>query len=200
MKRRVFLGAASAALVARPALAEPISLDRLSAYFNSITLAEASFRQTGDDGSAETGRIIIRRPGRMRFEYDPPNRTLVIASAGQIGIFDPSSNIRTAERYPLRRTPLKLILEKDVNLARRRLVVGHEFDGALTTVVAQDPQEPELGRIELTFADNPVSLRQWVVVDGTGARTTVVLSDLRPLDQVSVFAFDIDEEERRRAR
>ncbi|MEL7345802.1 MAG: outer membrane lipoprotein carrier protein LolA, partial [Pseudomonadota bacterium] len=132
MKRRVFLGAASAALIARPALAERIPLDRISAYLNTLTIAESPFTQIGDDGSILTGRIVIRRPGRLRFEYDPPNETLVIASAGTIGIFDPASNIRNAERYPLRRTPLKLILEKDVDLGRREMVVGHEFDGTST--------------------------------------------------------------------
>lgn len=200
MNRRDFLVATGAALAATPAAAERIPLDALSAYLNTIAIAESPFTQIGDDGSIETGRIIIRRPGRLRFEYDPPNATLVIASAGTIGIFDPNSNVRTAERYPLGRTPLKLILEREVNLARRSMVVGHEFDGTVTTVLAQDPEEPSLGRLELKFTDNPIELRQWVVIDGAGSTTTVILSGLTPLDGAPGSLFDIDREEERRAR
>lgn len=200
MKRRVFLGATGALLVSGPALAQRIPLDRISEYLNTLTIAESPFTQVGDDGSILTGRIIIRRPGRLRFEYDPPNETLVIASAGTIGIFDPNSNVRNAERYPLRRTPLKLILEKDVDLARRSMVVGHDFDGTATTVMAQDPEAPELGRLEMKFTDNPVELRQWVVIDGAGSTTTVILSGLTARESVPFGIFDIDAEEERRAR
>ena len=200
MKRRVFLGAAGATLIAGPALAQRIPLDRLSAYFNTLTMAESAFTQLGDDGSRATGRIYLRRPGRLRFEYDPPNQTLVIASAGTIGIFDPASNVRNAERYPLRRTPLKLILEKNVDLARRSMVVGHDFDGTSTIVTAQDPAEPELGRLQMVFSDAPVRLRQWVVIDGAGSRTTVILDGLEARDSLPFGIFDIDAEEQRRAR
>ena len=200
MNRRDFLLTTGAVLTARPAFAERIPLDQISAYLNTLTIAESPFTQVGDDGSILTGRIVIRRPGRLRFEYDPPNETLVIASAGTIGIFDPSSNIRSAERYPLGRTPLKLILERNVDLARRSMVVGHDFDGTATTVLAQDPEAPELGRLEMKFTSDPIELRQWVVIDGAGSTTTVILSGLTPLNSTPADLFDIDAEEERRAR
>jgi len=65
-----------------------------------------------------------------------------------------------------------------VDLTRERMVTGHASDGKTTTIRAQDPKNPEYGNIELVFTANPVELRQWVINDDTGGRTTVVLGDL----------------------
>ena len=136
----------------------------------------------------------------MRFEYNPPEELLVLASGGQVGIFDGKSNLQNAERYPLRRTPLSLILEENVDLARRNMVVGHEFDGTATIVTAQDPKHPEYGRLQLKFTDGPVELRQWIVTDGQGSKTTVVLGQLENQNNLSNALFSIENEERIRGR
>ena len=74
--------------LARPAVADRISLDEISRYFNSFTTAEGEFTQVNPDGTLATGRIYIRRPGRVRFEYDPPQESLVMAGGGQVAVFD----------------------------------------------------------------------------------------------------------------
>ena len=199
MDRRVFMGSSLAALaVAGPARAGKLSLDDISSYVNGIKAAQSEFTQINDDGSISTGQFYIRRPGRMRFEYNPPDNLLVIAGGGQVAIFDGKSNIPQAEKYPLRRTPLNLILEERVNLARRNMVVGHEFDWTATIVVAQDPEHPEYGSISLKFTENPVELRQWIVTDGQGARTTVILGQLKPAENLSPGLFSIVQEEQAR--
>lgn len=200
MHRRTFLAASAAALAATPAFAAKLSLNEISRYLNSIQQAETEFTQVNDDGTLSTGRFYIRRPGRMRFEYDPPEKLLVMAGAGFVGVFDGKSNIANAERYPLSQTPLKIILEKNVNLARRNMVVGHGFDGTATTVTAQDPEHPEYGNIQLKFTHDPVELRQWIVTDGQGAKTTVILGQLRPVDRFPATLFSIDREEEARGR
>ena len=179
MQRRTFLVTALAApFVATRATASELSLNEISAYLNRMQTAEAGFTQVNDDGTLSTGTLYIKRPGRMRFEYNPPEDLLVMAGGGQIGIFDGKSNVSRAERYPLSQTPLNVILERNVDLARRNMVVGKSFDGTATTVVAQDPENPEYGSIALKFTDGPVELRQWIVTDGQGATTTVILGDL----------------------
>jgi len=175
-----------------------LSLNAISAYVNEISTATAEFTQVNDDGTLATGRVLIRRPGRMRFEYNPPDDLLVIAGGGQIGIFDGRSNIPNAEQYPLNQTPLSIILEKTVNLAARDMVVGHQFDGTATTVVAQDPRRPEYGTIAMKFTSNPVELRQWIVTDGQGATTTVILGDMNTNQSLNGQLFDIGREEKRR--
>jgi outer membrane lipoprotein-sorting protein len=198
MDRRTFLVSAAAVLAAGPASAAKLSLNDISRYLNGIERATSDFTQVNDDGTLSTGTFYIRRPGRMRFEYNPPEKLLVMAGGGQVGIFDGKSNVQKAERYPLRRTPLNLILERNVNLARRNMVVGHDYDGTATIVTAQDPEHPEYGTIQLKFTANPIELRQWIVTDGQGAKTTVILGKLTKVNDLSSTLFNITYEEGQR--
>ncbi|WP_413902993.1 LolA family protein [Tateyamaria sp.] len=167
-----------ALLAGQAALADKLSLNALSAYLNDLKTAEGSFTQINDDGSISTGKLYIKRPGRMRFEYNAPDTALVVASANAVYIVDSKSN-QPPETYPLRRTPLSLILARNVNLSAANMVVGHDFDGTATVVTAQDPKNPEYGSIQMKFTGNPVQLRQWVVNDNGGGKTTVVLGELK---------------------
>lgn len=179
MKQFVFalaLGATSLASAAASA-AEQLSLNEISAYLNSFSTAKADFTQVNDDGSLSTGTLYLRRPGKVRFEYDD-NAGLVLAEAGTVAIMDPKSN-QPPETYPLSRTPLSIILARNVNLAQANMVVGHGFDGVSTVVRAQDPKAPEHGSIEMMFTDNPVQLRKWVIHGGSGEETTVILGEMQ---------------------
>jgi outer membrane lipoprotein-sorting protein len=162
--------------LALPAAAEKLSLSEISAYLDGLKTARGAFTQVNADGSISTGRILLKRPGRVRFEYAPPEEALVVADGDTLGIMDPRSNER--QGYPLHRTPLKIILARDVDLTRERMVVGHASDGKTTTVRAQDPENPEYGSIDLVFTADPVELRQWVINDANGTSTTVILGDL----------------------
>ena len=128
------------------ASAEKLSLAEISAYLNAMQTAQAEFTQINDDGTISTGQMFIRRPGRVRFEYDPPEESLVMAGGGQVAVFDAKSN-QPPERFPLTKTPLNLILARNINLDRAKMVVGHTADATTTSVIAQDPQHPEYGSI-----------------------------------------------------
>jgi outer membrane lipoprotein-sorting protein len=160
------------------AAAEEIPLARISDYLNDLTTAKAAFVQTNDDGSRSTGTLYIKRPGRVRFEYDPPERALVVAGGGAVVIFDPKSN-QAPETYPIKRTPLSIILDERVDLNRARMVVAHRSDGSSTIVTAQDPENPDSGRIDLYFAGDPVMLQKWVITDNAGGRTAIRLDALQ---------------------
>lgn len=169
---------ALALLSGQSAQADKLPLNAISAYLNDLKTAEGSFTQINDDGSISTGQIYIKRPGRMRFEYNAPDTALVVATSNAVHITDSKSN-QQPETYPLRRTPLSLILARNVNLSAANMVVGHSFDGTATVVTAQDPKNPEYGSIQMKFTDNPVQLRQWVVNDDGGGQTTVVLGEMK---------------------
>ena len=149
------------------------------------------------DGSGAKGKVIIRRPGRMRFEYAKPDKTVVLASSGQVAVFDDKSN-QPPEQYPLAKTPLNLILGRKIDLEKANMVVGHTQEGKLTIVTAQDPKNPEYGSIALGFSANPVALRQWVLTDQTGAQTTVLLGDLIKGGDYPPSTFLIEAEIRKR--
>ena len=173
-----FLAPVFVAALSMPAMADKLSLPEISAYLNNLKTASGEFTQLNDDGTISTGRILIKRPGRVRFEYNPPEQILVVADGDSVGIVDGKSNEGT-QAYPLHRTPLSIILARKVDLTRAKMVTGHVSDGTSTTVRAQDPEYPEYGSIELVFTSAPVELRQWVINDGGGSRTTVVLGDLK---------------------
>jgi outer membrane lipoprotein-sorting protein len=171
------------------ALAQKLPLNDISAYLNKLQTAKAAFTQINDDGSISTGTLYIKRPGKVRFEYNPPESALVVAGANTVVIYDKKSN-QPAESYPLSRTPLSIILAKQVDLARANMVTGHSYDGTATVVTAQDPENPQYGNIQLKFTDAPVELRQWIINDGNGSVTTVVLGDLQKGGTLSNSLFD----------
>jgi outer membrane lipoprotein-sorting protein len=164
--------------LAVPAAAEKIALQELSRYLNALTTVEVGFTQINSDGSISTGTLYIQRPGRARFEYNPPDKNLVLAGSGTVAIFDAKSN-QPPEQYPLSRTPLSIILANNIDLGRAKMVVGHTVDGNTTRVRAQDPEHPEYGSIELVFTAGPTELRQWVIRDDSGAETTVILGEMK---------------------
>jgi len=188
---RITLTAALALGLAAPAWADKLSLNAISQYLNGLKTAQGAFTQINDDGTISTGTIYIARPGKIRFEYNPPEKTLVLASAGAVAIFDPKTN-QGPESYPLNKTPLKIILAKNVNLGQANMVTGHSYDGTATIVTAQDPEHPEYGNIQLKFTGNPVELRQWIINDDAGSTTTVVLGELKKGGNLPYRLFDID--------
>ncbi|WP_298841889.1 outer membrane lipoprotein carrier protein LolA [uncultured Roseobacter sp.] len=191
MIRRSFLAICLMAAGIGPAAADQLSLNAISNYLNGLKTAQGSFTQINDDGSLSTGRLYISRPGKMRFEYDPPEQALVIAEANAVFIIDKKSN-QPPETYPLRRTPLSLILARNINLARASMVTNHTFDGTATIVTARDPENPEYGNIQMSFTENPVQLRQWIVNDANGGTTTVILGEFETGMNLASSLFSAD--------
>lgn len=182
-----------AVVLSLPVQADKISLTDISAFLNALKTAKGAFTQINPDGTISTGTIYIKRPGRMRFDYDPPDPALVIAGGGTVAIFDRKSN-EPPQQFPLKRTPLSVILERDVDLARANMITGHTSDDVSTTITAQDPDNPDIGQIELVFTNDPVELRQWVITDQGGSQTTVILGALEfglPL-KASLFSVHIE--------
>lgn len=194
--RSLALAPAFALVFALPAAAEKISLNEISRYLNGLKTVVADFTQVNADGSVTPGKVYIHRPGRVRFEYKGDS-TLVLASGGQVAVFDKKSNTG-AQQYPLSRTPLSIILADNVNLARNGSVIGHKERKNTTVVTAQDPQHPEYGNIQMVFTANPTELRQWVVTDDTGKKTTVILGEMQKGVQIPPSRFSITAEAERR--
>ncbi len=172
-------------------------MNAISNYLNGLQTAEGDFTQVNPDGTIDQGRLFLKRPGRIRFEYKPPNQSVVMAGGGQVAVFDPKSDGEPT-RFPLNQTPLSIILERNVNLSQRDMVIGHDSDGTRTLVTAQDPRRPEYGYIQMIFTANPIQLRQWVVSDESNAQTTVILGDWQEGGSISNGKFNIQAEMARR--
>lgn len=193
MLRKAFMTLTMLLGLTLPATAEKLSLSEVSRYLNGLKTAQGAFTQINDDGTISTGTIFIKRPGRVRFEYAPPDSTLVLAGGGTVAIFDPKSN-QPPDSYPLARTPLSIILANNVDLGRARMVTGHSYDGTATTITAQDPDNPEYGNIQLVFTAKPTELRQWKINSDSGSTTTVVLGEMTKGGAIGDGRFDIQQE------
>jgi len=197
MMKNILLVPLTVLAMSVPAFAEKIPLNTLAQYISAIQSAQSPFTQINDDGSITTGTIYIKRPGRARFEYDPPNKSLVIAGGSTVAIFDPKSNV-PPEQFPLSRTPLNLILAERIDFNRSKMIVGHKEDGNATVVTAQDPEHPEYGNIQLKFTGSPTQLRQWVITNDAGQQTTVILGDLKKVNSLRTSLFSIPTEMNKR--
>jgi len=200
MSKRILslIAAVALTLFAGAASAQQLSLSQISAYLNQLQTAQGGFTQINSDGTLSTGQIYIKRPGRIRFEYNAPSDSMVLAGGGQLAIFDARSNTGP-DRYPLNQTPLSIILQPNVDLGRESMVTNVATDGTTTTVTAQDPDNPDYGSIQMVFTANPIELRQWVVIDDLGAETTVILNDLISGGVIRDILFNIQAETRNRS-
>ena len=100
-----------------------------------------------------------------------------MVGGGQVAVFDPKSRDEPL-RFPLRHSPLNLVLEREVDLAQRDMVVAHFEVESQTAVTLQDPENPDYWFIQLIFNDNPVQLDKWVVQDNSGGQTHIILDSL----------------------
>lgn len=179
MLRRILLGAVAA--LALPVAAGAQSgldardLTRISNYLNGVETMRGSFVQVGPAGELSDGSFFMRRPGRIRFEYVPPNPGLVVADGTWVGVYD--IELCTLDRVPLGETPLEILLKERVDLRQERAVRSIERAEGQLRVTAVDPDDPESGSITMIFADTPLELRQWIVTDAQGLVTTVALSE-----------------------
>lgn len=190
MGRKTLLTVFIIALFGAPVRAEKISLSNLSSYLESIKKVSGSFTQINSDKTVSTGRIFLFRPGRMRMEYKTPDNSLVIVGGSQIAVFDSKSNTHPRV-FPLRKTPLKILLEKKINLKTSDIIISHEEVENSTVVVLQDPKLSSYGSLKLVFTDHPVTLRQWVITNEMSDQTVLKFKDFINQPNMSSNKFNI---------
>jgi outer membrane lipoprotein-sorting protein len=152
-------------------------LDRVSAYLNSVHTMKGGFVQIGPDGTVDQGEFYLSKPGRIRFQYDPPAATLIVSDGHTVAI--QNTKLKTLDRYPLSQTPLDLILGEDIDLKKKREITAIEHTGDALIVKAHSSNFGIHADITLSFAMPELELRQWTVVDNQGLSTTVALREIQ---------------------
>ena len=173
-----------------PSLAEKISLNKISDYINGLTTLQADFEQINSDGSIDTGKLYIRRPGKMRLEYTAPNNALVIAGAGSVAIFDDKSK-NGPTLFPLKKTPLNLLLKKNVDLYTNEMITEHTANNENTFIVVTDPKRKSQGGIKIVFNNSPVSLQGWTITNQSNQKTKIILDKLDKKTKIPLYLFNI---------
>ncbi|UFN47034.1 outer membrane lipoprotein carrier protein LolA [Roseomonas sp. OT10] len=182
---------ASAAAQTAGARPGPAELRKIEAYFNGLTTLRARFLQLAQNGGTAQGTAYIWRPGRMRFDYDPPEPLLLIASDGQFYHFD--RELSQPSIVPVSSTPLGFLLRRDLRLSGDVTVTGLERSGGFLRVTLHRTNSPAEGRLTLVFAEEPMELRQWLVVDAQGQQTRVTLSAIETGMRLDPRLFDFND-------
>jgi outer membrane lipoprotein-sorting protein len=148
-------------------------LQRVAAYLNSIGTMTARFHQSSANGGTAGGWLWMERPGRMRFQYDPPSPILLLADRFYVYYVD--TQLAEVSEVGLKSTPAWFLLRAPISF-NGLLVTRFERGGNLLRITVVDPSAPDNGSLAMVFSDQPLSLRQWTIVDQQRHVTTVSLS------------------------
>jgi outer membrane lipoprotein-sorting protein len=174
----ISLAARSSADVTPPAAAltpqDTADLRRVTVYLNSVHTLSARFRQTSNGGGIATGSLWMARPGRMRFEYDPPSPILLIADRFYVYYVD--KQLAEMSKVGLKSTPAWFLLRDPITFDDL-LVTHFERSANLLRITVVEPAESDNGTLTLVFGSEPLALRQWTIVDRQRKTTTVTISD-----------------------
>jgi outer membrane lipoprotein-sorting protein len=186
LSRRALLGLALIALASPLArAAEPLTLtpeqetaiNGISAYLNSFKTLQGEFTQISPKGNLSQGVFYISKPGKMRFEYAPPNPFLIVADGTWLTV----KNVKKekGDQFPLSQTPLRLVLSNTVDILKDTKILDYQDqDGILSVTIEDKKNTLANGQLTLVFDTTRNALQQWVVIDGKGRRTTVSLENV----------------------
>lgn len=150
-------------------------VERAGAYLQTLKSARGRFTQTDPNGRTTTGAFALKRPGKVRFEYDKPSGLLIVADGRNANIYD--SRLKTFEQQPLNKSPLSLFLSNNVSVTKGS-ISGLTRSAGGFAFSARDRGGLADGHITLNFAENPLRLTGWSVVDGQRRTTRVRLNSL----------------------
>lgn len=188
--------AAGAGVMAGPAVAQQSAssaLTQVETHLREVKSLQADFTQTADTGAVATGQMILAKPGKVRFDFGKDSPLLIVSNGSVLSMVD--YEVAQVTRWPVKETPLALLLDDKVSLAgRARVLPADETPQGFIAVEGRDPKHPEYGTITLFFQKTPkgpagLMLMGWRVLDGQGRTTMVQLSNQKLNEAVSDSAF-----------
>ncbi|MGN6497903.1 MAG: LolA family protein [Tsuneonella sp.] len=197
----VALPTAALTLPAAPAAAQQDQLDQAVAALRAIGTMKASFTQTDRKGQTVSGELTLKRPGKIRFEYEKGANMLVVSNGKSLYLVD--YDVNQVQRWPIGNSPLGALLDpnRDVKKYGKLVPTGNPN---VVSIEVRDSKHPEFGVITMIFvkdasAPGGLELTNWVALDSQNARTTVRLSNQRYGVAVADSAFTF-KDPRRSAR
>lgn len=179
--RPLLVSTLTAAIVAAaPAQAQTASLATISAHLRGISTMTADFVQTAPDGKSLSGKLSLRQPGKIRFQYQKGVPLLIVGDGSALWMIDYS--VRQVSRWPVGNSPLSVLIDPRKDMSRFARIVPSARPGTIM-VEARDPKHPEFGTIAITFARGSgpggLALQGWTVLDAQNGRSTVRLTNHR---------------------
>jgi outer membrane lipoprotein-sorting protein len=222
MKTIALLAAIAATALSAPALAKPPApapvraaqsagaalelagveraqvLAAASLALNATRRITARFVQTAPDGAVTNGSLYLERPGKVRFQYDPPTPLLIVADGATVAVADTS--LKTVDRTALRATPLYFVLKANVNLEKDAKIGQVTQQGDRVSITARDRRGETDGALTLVLSAKDYRLQSWSITDGAGQTTTVRLTDIKSVNTLDPKLFRLAEAEDPTAR
>jgi outer membrane lipoprotein-sorting protein len=166
-------------------------VEKANGYLTAVQTLVGNFVQVGPDGSRTDGRFYLQKPGRIRFEYNPPSPIELIADGSSVVVRD--RKLATQDVYPLSQTPLRFLLAERIDLLKDTSVVGAYADDTFVTVVIEEKQTfGGTHRVMMMFGARDNQLRQWTITDPQGYDTTVALYNTDASKKPDPTLFKID--------
>jgi len=199
MKRRALLILSSGLLVStasiraqprfEPTAQDRADLTRIETYLDGLRTLKAHFLQVAPSGAITQGTVWLERPGRMRFQYDPPSPLLLVAGHGLVVFHD--SSLNQTSNILLSQTPLGILLADRVRLQGDVTVTAMQRLPGQIQVSLIRTASPGDGTLTLIFADSPLALRQWTVLDAQRQETRVTLYNVETGGQFDPKLFEV---------
>ena len=188
--RTLFAAALSALallLAALPAQAQTSVAD-VERYLNSIRTFKARFVQSNPNGSIAQGTLYVWRPGRMRFEYDPPSQLKIVADGYQVTMWDPAT--KDFGQWPIGWTAASWLAKDPIALSGDLRVEKFErASSGLLEMTMSQARKPQDGKVIVRFSENPMALQGWTIVDQRGQRVNIALTSVQPNLQLTESLF-----------
>jgi outer membrane lipoprotein-sorting protein len=166
-------------------------VDKVSAYLSSVQQLSGTFVQVGPDGGRVRGEFYIQKPGKVRFEYDPPSPIEIVADGQSVIVRD--RKLATQDLYPLSQTPLRFLLSDHIDLLKETNVVGVRADDTFVSITIEEKQALiGTSRLMMMVGAKDFQLKQWTVTDPQGYDTTVAVSNLDTSRRPDPDMFRID--------
>ncbi|MDG2001694.1 MAG: outer membrane lipoprotein carrier protein LolA [Novosphingobium sp.] len=158
-----------------------VTLDQAVAALRGISTLRADFIQTDRNGQRVKGALTLKRPGRIRFQYEKSVNMLIVGDGKSLTLID--YDVKQVQRWPIKRSPLGALLDPKRDMARYgKLKPTNSPD--IASVEVRDSRHPEYGTITLVFVRDPsapggLELVSWVALDSQNKRTTIRLTNHR---------------------
>ncbi len=163
-------------------------LRRVNEYLNGLGFLQGRFIQVSDTGGGfSEGTFYMAERTRLRFEYDPPIPLTFISDGTFVGIAN--AELETTSQYPIGATPLRVLLRRNVDLTADANVTAVERLPGQLRVVATEDDGIAQGELTMVFSDPGMELRQWIIVDAQGRRTTIALRDVQEVNSLDNALF-----------
>ena len=164
-----------------------IILSKIKSYFNNLKTLEADFIQIGPSGNVSEGKFYLDLPGKLRFDYHKPSNILITCQGFWLIIQDRKT--KKTNNVPVNQTPLNFLLNQQFDMKNNFIKFSVKKDSGLLSLTIIDSEKKDQSSLILTFSENPIELKKWVIRDNFENETNVLIQNLQLGNELSYLLF-----------